>query len=81
MRSSGDVLGIPGSEIATIRKTASDVRVKKWVGAVSVVFKLAHQNTLAEAADAVSSVAVSPTGFPDPTSVVTIVEDDIFEED
>lgn len=48
---------------------------------VSVVFKSAHQNNLAEATDAARSVVKSSAVFPDSPSDVLIVEAEIVEED
>lgn len=37
-----DALDVPAREITTCRRTVSNIQVRKWVGAVSVVFRPGH---------------------------------------
>lgn len=79
--SGGNVLAIPSREITTVRRTASDVLVRKWVEFVSVVLNPGHRKTLVGATNAVSSMFDTSADFSDPAANVPIVEDGIVEED
>lgn len=72
---------IPAREIATSKRTVSDVHVKKSVGVVSTVLKSRNRKLFAEAADTASFVDDSSPDFPGPVSVVPIAEDELVEED
>lgn len=78
---SSDVLDIPYPEMTMPKETASDVQVKKRVTVMSVLFKPGHRKTLVEAADAVSPVLDTFRDYKDPINNVTIVKDEIVEED
>lgn len=76
---SGNVFDISASETTTSKRTVSDVQVKKWVGAVFVVFMTGHLKKLAKAADAVRSVAGSSADFPNPAYDIPIVQDKVVK--
>lgn len=76
-----EALDIPARETMTVKTTASDVQVQKWVGLISVVLMPGHQKTLAEAANAVRSELESSADFPDLYFDVHFVEDEIAGKD
>lgn len=78
--SCGDVLNIPAREIATGKRTANDVQLKKWIGVLSIIFKPVHQKTLEDVTTKISFVIDTSADFRDPASDVPIVEDEINEE-
>lgn len=59
---------------------AGFVRVKKYVGVLSVEFKSWPRKTLVEGADAVSSVLDTSTNFPEAASDVQIVEKEVVKD-
>lgn len=71
------MLDISAREVTVVKRTANGVRVKKWVGAVSLKLKPGTRKILLEAANAVSSVLGSSTDFSDTVCDVSIIEDKI----
>lgn len=77
--SASDVLDLPACKITSSVRTAKDVRGKKWVEVVSVVFKSGKRKTSAEDVDADSSVVAPSVDFPVPALDVCIAEREIVE--
>lgn len=75
------MLDITSGEVTKGRITANDVKPKKWVGVISVVFKPNHRKTFAVVANAVSSMVNLFAYFPDPALDVLIVEYEVVVED
>lgn len=75
------MLDTPARETTVAKKKANGKQVKKWVKMVSVTFKHEHRKTLAEKADAVSSVVDSSADCPDPASDVFVVEIEIVKKE
>lgn len=74
------MLDISADEISTGKWTANDVHLKKRLGVLSDVFKRGYRRTLAQTADAVSSVINTSTGILDPASNAPIDENENGKE-
>lgn len=77
---SGDVLDSPASEIEKGNSATSEAQFEKRLGIMFVFFKRGHSKTLAEAADATSSVTDRSFDFLNPDPDVPIIENKIFEK-
>lgn len=75
------MFGIPVCVTTTRRRIVIDVQVKKCVGVVSFVFKCVLQETLKEVPDTVSSVVDLFAYFINRGSDVSVVENEIAEEE